>query len=374
MVKEQLISLGAYCFATNDLAVFRASGVCEACGGYGPFQYDEIIKDKLAKEWDLNKSEQKAFSARESMFCVFCGCSYRLRMLARSMVLRFSPEKNISLLEAIEKGFFDKIKVAEINSCGVLHDILKKIPKLYYSEFLPEDRKTRHEDMQRLTYNSNYFDLVIHSDTVEHIPDYKTAIKESQRVLKKDKGVTIFTLPARLDKKTVNRATIDSAGRTKRTRAASFHGAGQEDYFVWNEFGHDFTEYLGSIFPSVELYFLNINKIIDPSFVFVASNSKKLVKKAIVVDKLSISKSKKPQTSQFVSFNSEQQLKVLIKQYEKNILTQNHIKNIEAINASQSDYIEKMSNHLSDLNQEIMFYNRHLYNKVVLKLNKRRAK
>ena len=369
MDKAKLLKLTEHGVNTKEPSVLKKSGVCEACGGFGPFQFNEIIRNKLAKEWELDRNEQEAFSARESMFCVFCGCSYRLRMLARAIVLQFSSEKNLSLLESIEKGLLDNLKVAEINSCGVLHEILRKLPKLYYSEYLPEDRQTRHEDMQKLTYNSNFFDLVIHSDTVEHIPDYKLAIKESKRVLKKDTGVTIFTLPTRLIKKTVNRAKIDSSGKTKKLKAASFHGSGQEDYFVWNEFGYDFIEMLEEIFPKVELYFLNNKNLIDPSFVFVASNSKNKR-----IERLPKINSKKTQTDRFLKYDFEQQIKVLDKLYEKNVLTQNHIKNIEDIKSSQAEYIEKMSSHVSDLNQEIMFYNKHLYNKIVLKINKRRTK
>lgn len=52
--------------------------------------------------------------------------------------------------------------------------------------------------LRELPYESNYFDCVICSEVLEHIPEYKAAIKELARVTKKGRHVLI-TLPNRLN-------------------------------------------------------------------------------------------------------------------------------------------------------------------------------
>ncbi|MCK5617243.1 class I SAM-dependent methyltransferase [Candidatus Pacearchaeota archaeon] len=52
--------------------------------------------------------------------------------------------------------------------------------------------------LKNLPYKTNYFDCVICSEVIEHIPEYKKAIKELSRVTKKGKYVLI-TLPNRLN-------------------------------------------------------------------------------------------------------------------------------------------------------------------------------
>ena len=39
-------------------------------------------------------------------------------------------------------------------------------------------------NMQRMSFADSSIDIIIHSDTLEHVPDSKTALKESKRVLK----------------------------------------------------------------------------------------------------------------------------------------------------------------------------------------------
>ena len=52
--------------------------------------------------------------------------------------------------------------------------------------------------LKNLPYKTNYFDCVICSEVIEHIPEYKKAIKEISRVTKKGKYILI-TLPNRLN-------------------------------------------------------------------------------------------------------------------------------------------------------------------------------
>ena len=52
--------------------------------------------------------------------------------------------------------------------------------------------------LRELPYESDYFDCVICSEVIEHIPEYKTAIRELSRVTKKS-GYILITLPNKLN-------------------------------------------------------------------------------------------------------------------------------------------------------------------------------
>lgn len=253
-------------------AVLHESGVCEACGGATPFEFKQIINDTLARQWRLEPQVRKAFSARESMFCAFCGCSYRLRTLAQALAMRFSPDDpSVSLVSAIASGKAKGKKVAEINSCGVLHEILKTLPSLAYSEYASTNPGVRSEDLQKLTYKTNSFDVVLTSDTLEHVPDVDAALREIYRVLKPG-GAHIFTVPLRLDvAETRQRVRFnEKTGEMRQLLAPSYHGSGEPDYLVQNEFGFDFIARVEQAGFVVRLVGQNVANLADPSGVLVA--------------------------------------------------------------------------------------------------------
>jgi len=84
--------------------------------------------------------------------------------------------------------------------------------------------------MQRLPHADESFDLVVHSDTLEHVPDPVRGLAECRRVLR-DGGACVFTVPI-------------IVGRLTRSRAGlppSYHGeaAKGDAYLVHTEFGAD---------------------------------------------------------------------------------------------------------------------------------------
>ena len=63
----------------------------------------------------------------------------------------------------------------------------------------------RCEDVQRLTYADASFDLVTHTEVLEHVPDDARALAELLRVLR-PAGVMLFTIPMHSGPHTVERA------------------------------------------------------------------------------------------------------------------------------------------------------------------------
>jgi SAM-dependent methyltransferase len=84
--------------------------------------------------------------------------------------------------------------------------------------------------MQHLPHAEGTFDLVVHSDTLEHVPDPVRGLAECRRVLK-DGGACVFTVPI-------------VVGRLTRSRTGlppSYHGDPDDGsgYLVHTEFGAD---------------------------------------------------------------------------------------------------------------------------------------
>jgi SAM-dependent methyltransferase len=66
----------------------------------------------------------------------------------------------------------------------------------------------RCEDAQHLTYANETFDLVTHTEVLEHVPDDFLAFTELHRVLKHE-GLMLFTVPFSGQQKTIERARRD---------------------------------------------------------------------------------------------------------------------------------------------------------------------
>ena len=96
------------------------------------------------------------------------------------------------------------------------------------------------QDMTRLTFGDGLFDLVIHSETLEHLHNYEQALTECQRVLKVG-GYQVYSIPLLHRRQTRRRIMLDEAGRTSDLLPPSYHGLEGEYPVVW-EFGRDFIK------------------------------------------------------------------------------------------------------------------------------------
>ena len=91
--------------------------------------------------------------------------------------------------------------IAEINRIEGLHEQLARLPGLPLLGLSTRARGrarlvegVRSEDLTRLTYRDESFDLVLTSETLEHVPDLDAALSEIHRVLVPG-GRHIFTIP-----------------------------------------------------------------------------------------------------------------------------------------------------------------------------------
>ena len=154
---------------------------CPACG-FRTLQYRRnTFPTELAQQWRLSDEWLRRFSDRETRFCLKCKASARSRHFAACLVEEYRQRlklKSKSLSELVEEPKFRQLRIAEINSVGHLHTILRSHPKLAYSEYESADPAVRSENLQRLSYPDDSFDLVLTSETLEHIPDVNQALDE----------------------------------------------------------------------------------------------------------------------------------------------------------------------------------------------------
>lgn len=162
-------------------------GRCSVCGARTRFVYNGfVLPAAYARELDRDGLAD-AFRLRESLWCSSCGSSLRVRRLAAVLVEHYG-ESAETLAELVEEPAFRALQVLELNGIGQAHAVLARLPLLTYAEY-PQ------EDVQRLSYADETFDVVLTSETFEHVPDFRAGFRETLRVLRTG-GRHVLTLPA----------------------------------------------------------------------------------------------------------------------------------------------------------------------------------
>lgn len=222
----------------------RLLGVhCSVCGQKAIRARVRSLSPELIASWQLPTSWVQHFERREGMRCTACGANARAQHMAGVITMEVGKQIGLpisSLAALVIDSHFHTLEVAEINACGALHQFLISHPRLCYSEFggiCP----TRSEDIQALTYAAESFDMVLTSDTLEHVPDIMLALSEVRRVLKHG-GLHVFTIPVLTGRRTRIRAVVER-GVVRHLLPPSYHGApglNSEDRLVFIEAGDDF--------------------------------------------------------------------------------------------------------------------------------------
>ncbi len=151
-----------------------------------------------------------------------------------------------------EDVFARGAKFYELSARGPLVEYLrKKVGDLTVSEYF-DDVSPGHyrglvqcQDVQRLTYSDQSFDVCTSTEVFEHIPDDVTGFRNIRRVLKPG-GVFIFTVPFSDVPETVERAQLTDEG-IKYILPALYHGdaiRGSKGVLVFRDYGRDLLDRL----------------------------------------------------------------------------------------------------------------------------------
>jgi SAM-dependent methyltransferase len=162
-------------------------GRCSVCGAETRFALNSwLVPPTAAAEW--GPEWVAPFARRETLLCGHCSSSLRVRRLAEVLLEHYAAGAT-SVAALVEEPGFRALDVAEINSVGTMHAYLAGLPGLRHSEYGDGG-----EDIQALSYADASFDLVLTSETLEHVPDWRLAVAETHRVLRPG-GRHVFTVP-----------------------------------------------------------------------------------------------------------------------------------------------------------------------------------
>lgn len=194
---------------------------CRVCGG-DAFVHHDVLWGELVAQWGLSTAEAEYINIQQGTSCAACGSNVRSIALADALLR--SVQATSTLKEWVTTDTARACTVLEINEAGSLSNVLAA---------MPGHRLVRYPDydMMALPFKNGSFDLVVHSDTLEHVPDPVGGLRECRRVLRRG-GACIFTVPV-----VVGRLT-----RSRKGLPLSVHGSeGCQDtsLTVHTEFGAD---------------------------------------------------------------------------------------------------------------------------------------
>jgi SAM-dependent methyltransferase len=226
---------------------------CAICGRWGPMLYRRrVVPRRLEELWGLTPALAAALARRESLECAWCGGKLRARRLAEVLLQTYAvgspaaPPRSVAAW--VRHPEARALRVAEINRIDGLHAVLQALPHLAASDYSTgaaagsPARGVRSEDVTHLTYPDAAFDLVLTSETLEHVPDLHAALGEIRRVLVPG-GCHLFTVPVLPTvAATYARAETSSDGSIVALAPAVCHPGGDTGYPVFTEFGTDCVE------------------------------------------------------------------------------------------------------------------------------------
>jgi hypothetical protein len=194
---------------------------CPVCGS-DEFTQIKALWDELISDWKLSAAEVTYIDRQQGLSCVSCGNNLRSMVLAKAILSHLGSRD--TLTQAAERFRFRNLRVLEINQAGNLSPHLAKFPRHTLLSY-PEG------DMMNLEYDAGTWDLIVHSETLEHVPDPMKGLRETLRILRPG-GACIFTIPI----------IIGGMTRSREGLKDSFHGDPKNataDYRVVTEFGAD---------------------------------------------------------------------------------------------------------------------------------------
>jgi SAM-dependent methyltransferase len=195
--------------------------VCPCCGS-GDLAERSILQSPLIAEWRLAPHEAAYIDRQQGFHCRDCGTNLRGMALAVAVMRAFAHEGTFRAF--IADARMQHLRILEINEAEHLTRYLVHLPGHVLVRYPGVD-------MMELPFEDKSFDLVVHSDTLEHIAHPIRGLSECRRVLKLG-GVCAFTVPMIVERLTRSRAGLPP----------SYHGSpGQQpdDHMVQTEYGGD---------------------------------------------------------------------------------------------------------------------------------------
>jgi SAM-dependent methyltransferase len=192
---------------------------------------------------------------RDAQSCGRCRASLRYRNQAASILTHLGRGRYVTLRDLVrDADIVANAAVYEVALHGPFIKYFSEIKKYVRSYFWANAKLgetydgVRCEDLTKLTFAENSFDLVVSSDVMEHVFNYEDAFREIFRVLRPG-GVHVLSIPITwpIPASTVNRAE-ERDGEIVHNLEPRFHRAGDgTPALVCTDFGFDLLNLLDGI-------------------------------------------------------------------------------------------------------------------------------
>lgn len=199
---------------------------CSICGGMN-FTSRDVLWEELISSWGLSVEETAYVNAQQGCSCDACHANLRVVALGDAVAEALGVSGPMS--EWSKDPRLVGLRILDLNGAVAISEALSRLPGYLRGDY-PE------VDMEALPYADDTFDLIIHSDTLEHVPHPIRGLEECRRVLKPGRRMC-FTIPV-----IVGRLT-----RSRKGLPESWHGNSAEngaDLLVQTEFGADMWTYV----------------------------------------------------------------------------------------------------------------------------------
>lgn len=211
---------------------------------------------------ERNADFGEATNLRETLSCP-CGLSNRTRLLLTVLSQNARSGERVALFEhgsALAKRLQSDYRVSTSAYLG---------PSARSGEKCKHNGQSLvHQDMCKTSYDNDSFDVVIHNDCLEHIPDYLCAIEECQRILAPG-GHMICTFPFFGQNRATKVRARHDGDRIINLLPPEVHGDPMHPngILAFYNFGWDIIDQIRSVFGNCSL-----ELIVDPLLGFLSNN------------------------------------------------------------------------------------------------------
>ncbi len=201
---------------------------------------------------------QSYSTLRDDLECIFCRGISRNRHLVQSVERLFANRgvRCIRDLDNIE-GFSAYISAFSGAVASSIRDLECVVTSEYHDGCQSGEWREGIlcQNIEEMSFDSESFDLVITEDVLEHVQDYKKALTDIFRVLKKD-GAFVFTVPFFFDRKTEPLWSFVEGNWQPIVHPIEYHGDSIRGLIpAFNRFGRDFFDVLEKIGFQTEVVF-----------------------------------------------------------------------------------------------------------------------
>ncbi len=237
---------------TSPLEKLHAfTGCCSVCGEFGVF----------------TGYKRPGLHPRDQFACALCGTTLRYRDQATAIVHQFSDGVAMCLDDFVQT-VGRELAILEFGLRGPFVNRFRTLPGycqayLFEDQPLGDEKDGVHcEDIRRTTFADKSFDLIVTSDVLEHVADWRQAVAEVARLLRPG-GAHIFTVPLQWPLPAASTARAELVdGEIVHHLAPRFHVSGTGGKaLVFTDFGEDLLDY--HRISGLDAWFFNGHLLLD---------------------------------------------------------------------------------------------------------------